>query len=85
VEKDSEMVRIAPDYLAEFSARVDRKSADTFFFSCGAMRSLGIVADLEARFGKPVVVSNQAMIWDTWRLAGIRDQIDGYGQLLRRH
>ncbi len=65
------MVRIAPDYLAEFSASVDRKSADTFFFSCGAMRSLGIVADLEARLAKPVVVSNQAMIWDTWRLAGI--------------
>jgi maleate isomerase len=79
------MVRITPEYLAEFAQSVDRKSADCLFFSCGAMRSLGIVAELEARLSKPVVVSNQAMIWDTWRMAGIPDRVQGYGQLLSAH
>jgi maleate isomerase len=85
VERDSDMVRIAPDYLSEFAQSVDRKTADCLFFSCGAMRSLGIVAELEAKLGKPVVVSNQAMIWDTWRMAGIADRVDGYGRLLSDH
>jgi maleate isomerase len=85
VERDSDMVRISPDYLLEFAQSVDRSSADCFFFSCGAMRSLGIVSDLEAKLNKPVVVSNQAMIWDTWRLAGIPDRVAGYGQLLSEH
>ena len=85
VERDSDMVRIAPDYLAEFAQSVDRKSADCLFFSCGAMRSLGIVAELEAKLAKPVVVSNQAMIWDTWRMAGIGDRVEGFGQLLSEH
>ena len=85
VERDSDMVRITPEYLAEFAQSVDRKSADCLFFSCGAMRSLGIVAELEARLSKPVVVSNQAMIWDTWRMAGIADRVQGYGQLLSAH
>jgi maleate isomerase len=85
VERDSDMVRITPEYLSEFAQTVDRKGADCLFFSCGAMRSLGIVAELEARLSKPVVVSNQAMIWDTWRMAGVRDQVQGYGQLLSAH
>lgn len=85
VERDSDMVRITPDYLSEFAQTVDRKSADCFFFSCGAMRSLGIVAELEIKLGKPVVVSNQAMIWDTWRMAGIADRVQGFGQLLSGH
>lgn len=85
VEKDSDMVRITPEYLSEFAQTVDRASADCFFFSCGAMRSLGIVAELESKLGKPVVVSNQAMIWDTWRMAGVTDRIEGYGQLLSGH
>ena len=49
VERDSDMVRITPEYLAEFAQSVDRKSADCFFFSCGAMRSLGIVSELEEK------------------------------------
>ena len=85
VERDSDMVRISPDYLSEFAQSVDRNSADCFFFSCGAMRSLGIVAELEAKMNKPVVVSNQAMIWDTWRMAGIPDRVTGYGRLLSEH
>jgi len=34
---------------------------------------------------KPVVCSNQAMLWDCLRQAGITDQFNGYGRLLRQH
>lgn len=85
LERDSDMVRVSPEFLCEFAASIDRPDADAVFISCGALRSLDIVDALEQKIGKPVVVSNQAMIWDTLRLAGINDSIDGYGALLRHY
>ena len=82
LEKDSDMVRVAPDYLAEFALAQDHADADAIFVSCGALRTLEVVGEIEARAGKPVICSNQAMIWDCLRLAGIDDRIDGYGRLL---
>ena len=85
IEKDSDMVRVAPEFIQGFAKSLDRPDADAIFISCGALRSLDIVDALEAEVGKPVIASNQAMIWDTLRLAGIDDRIDGYGRLLRDH
>jgi len=84
IECDSDMVRVMPDYLLEYGRRIDRPDADAVFLSCGALRTLEIVENLEQALGKPVVVSNQAMIWDTLRLAGVDDRIEGYGMLFRR-
>jgi maleate isomerase len=83
IELDSDIVRVAPNFIAEFAAGLDRPDAEAVFISCGALRALDIVDRLERELGKPVVVSNQAMIWDTLRLAGIDDRIEGYGRLLR--
>ena len=85
LENDSDMVRVSPDYILEFAESVDRVDAEAVFISCGALRSMAIAGALETRIGKPVVTSNQAMIWDTLRLAGIEDTIPGYGTLLARH
>lgn len=83
LERDSDMVRVAPSYLADMAADLDRADADAIFISCGALRSVDIIEDLEARTGKPVITSNQALAWDALRLAGIDDRIAGFGQLLR--
>lgn len=85
IERDSDMVRIAPAFLEEFALSLDHPDADAVFLSCGALRSLEIVDRLEKQLHKPVIVSNQAMIWDTFRLGGVQDQFDGYGTLLRDH
>jgi maleate isomerase len=85
IERDSDMVRVTPDFIAEFAASLDRPDADTVFISCGALRSLDVVESLERQLAKPVVCSNQAMIWDTLRLAGIGDRIPGYGRLFLEH
>ena len=74
LEKDSDMVRVAPDFIAEFALSVDRSNADAIFISCGALRTLDVIDEIENRAGKPVIASNQAMIWDTLRHAGIDDQ-----------
>lgn len=85
LEKDSEMIRVRPDYLIDFAVQCDTPDADTVFISCGALRSIDIVEELERRLQKPVVCSNQAMMWDMLRLAGIADKIPGYGRLLTEH
>ncbi len=83
IEKDSDMVRVTPDYLVDFALSLDRPDADAIFISCGALRTLDVVERLERQLGKPVIASNQAMIWDTLRLARVMDPIEGYGSLLR--
>ena len=85
IEKDSDMVRVRPDFIADYAAGVDTSDAEALFISCGALRSIDVIEALEARLGKPVVTSNQAMAWDVLRRAGITDRIEGYGRLLREH
>ncbi len=85
LEKDSDMVRVTPDFIARFACSIDRPDADAVFISCGALRSLEVVDQIEQSLGKPVICSNQAMIWECLRLAGIDDRIAGYGSLLLEH
>ena len=82
LEKDSDMVRVAADYITEFALAQDHPEADAIFVSCGALRTLDVIGEIEARSGKPAICSNQAMIWDCLRLAGIDDRFDGFGRLL---
>ena len=83
IERDSDMVRVAPDYLRDFALSLDRPDVDAVFISCSALRSLDVIEEIEQRAGKPAVCSNQAMIWDCLRLAGIEDRFEGVGKLLR--
>jgi len=85
LEKDSDMVRVTPEFINEFALSVDQDNADAIFISCGALRTLDVIEQIELRAGKPVIASNQAMIWHTLRLAGIDDQFEGYGRLLSLH
>ena len=77
-------MRVKPEFIKDFAISLDRDDVDAIFISCGALRALDIIDEIEATIGKPVIYSNQAMIWDTLRLAGINDRFHGYGQLLSR-
>jgi maleate isomerase len=37
LEKDSDMVRVTPDFIREFAISLDRPDADAVFISCGAL------------------------------------------------
>ena len=56
---------------------------DAVFVSCTSLRALGIVEDLEADLGIPVVSSNLAFGWHLLRPAGVEDAIPGLGRLYR--
>ncbi|AZO18847.1 arylmalonate decarboxylase [Mesorhizobium sp. M2A.F.Ca.ET.043.05.1.1] len=85
IENDEDMVRVTPDYIYEFAKQVDRADSDAIFISCSALRSVDIIQALEAESGKPVITSNQAMMWDCLRLAGVNDRSDNYGRLFKEN
>ncbi len=58
-------------------------SAEAYFLSCANIQSIDVIEVLERDLGKPVVTSNQAAIWCSLRMAGIRDDVRGLGALLR--
>ncbi len=82
---DTEMIRVAPEYLIDYARAIDTPEADTILLSCGALRSIDVVDEIEQKLGKTVICSNQAMLWDCLRLAGIDDRLPGLGRLLREH
>jgi maleate cis-trans isomerase len=59
------------------------ESADAYFITCTNVRALESIDRLERDLGKPVVSSNQALLWHALRTAGVRDPVPGLGKLLR--
>ena len=82
---DTEMIRVAPDYLIDYTRAIDDPEADAVLLSCGALRSMDVIDEIEQVLGKPAICSNQAMLWDCLRLAGVDDRLPGLGRLLRDH
>ena len=58
-------------------------SCDGVFVSCTSLRVARIVEKAEAIIGKPVTSSNHALAWHMLRLAGINDEMPGFGRLYR--
>jgi maleate isomerase len=78
-----EMATIEPaQWLRETIALRDPE-ADAYFVSCTTIRSAEVIDALEEALGKPVITSNQAMVWNALRATGIDDRIAGFGRLLR--
>ncbi len=85
IENDSDMVKVNPRFIRDMTVALDRPDADAIFVSCGALRSIDVIEEIEEVCGKPVITSNQAMAWDALRLAGIDERVAGFGALLRNH
>jgi len=79
---DSEFANVDPDYILEISSKLETKNADALFISCTALPVLNILDKLEKKIQKPVLSSNQTLIWDTIRSIGYKSPIKGYGKLL---
>lgn len=71
-----------PEAIIEFASRICHPDAEALFCSCTAWRAMEAVDELERRTGRPVVTSNQATIWATFRRLGITRPERGYGMLL---
>ena len=57
-------------------------SADSVLIVGTGLRCVAMIDELETTLGRPVITANQASLWRCLSLAGIKDQIQGYGGLL---
>lgn len=78
---DIAMTSIPPAAIHAAVLDADSPRAQAVFVCCTAFRACGIIDDLERRLGKPVVTSNQAMLWHALRLGGYTQPMAGYGRL----
>lgn len=85
IERDQDIAHVRPEFLLSYAEQAVHPESDVLFISCGALRSVDIITELEARIGRPVVTSNQAMMWHCLRLAGVDDRPEDLGVLFRAH
>jgi maleate isomerase len=78
---DREMARIAPESIVEAALEAMDARAEGLFISCTALRAAQVAEAIETRLGRPVVTSNQAMVWRALRLAGCPATLAGFGRL----
>lgn len=78
---DREMARIDHASLLEAGVNATSESAEGLFISCTAVRAMECVGRLEDKIGKPVITSNQALVWRSLRLVGVSRPIHGFGRL----
>ena len=75
---------LMPDAVYQLGLRADHAQAQAIVLSCTDMRSVEVIDQLEQTLGKPVISSNQALMFQVLSLLGISDTPNGYGQLFER-
>ncbi|MBZ5575267.1 MAG: arylmalonate decarboxylase [Acidobacteriia bacterium] len=86
IERFEDSPPVTREGLQAFSAGVRESvpKADSLLISCGALKTLEILAPLEQRCKVPVVSSLPHAFWASVRLLGLSGQVKGYGSLLAR-
>jgi maleate isomerase len=78
-----EFGKVTPKYWKKFALEINDINADAIFLSCGGIRSVEAIHEIESITGKPVITSNQAQVWSCLRKAGIKDNIKGFGKIFK--
>ena len=81
IDTAAEVGALTPEEVIDLAVTHDRPEAQTLLVPDTAMRTLGVIPDLEARLGKPVLTANQVTIWQALRLAGSRPTSSVLGTL----
>ena len=81
IAADYDIGKVDQNFLFEILSKIEIKKADALFISCTALPVLNIIDRLEKKLGKPVITSNQSLIWDTLECIGMNENILGFGKL----
>lgn len=82
LDGDPDMNRVSPECLIETGTELaGARDTEALFISCTGLATRRVIEALEARIGKPVVTSNQALAWAMMRAAGDRRTFTGRGRL----
>jgi maleate cis-trans isomerase len=79
----SDVGKLGRDEVIAMVHAADVPDADAVLVPDTAMHTLGIVDDLEAAVGKPVLTANQVTVWEGLRLVGDVGSVAGLGRLFQ--
>lgn len=71
MDDDYAMSAVPPEAIIETGLQAMSPEADALFISCTALRASLAVEALETALGRPVVTSNQAIVWHALDLVGL--------------
>jgi maleate isomerase len=76
--------RVEPRAVYEWASRHVGDNAEAVFIGGNGFRAAGAIKPLEIALQRPVVTSNQVLLWNLLAQAGAQLDITGYGQLFER-
>ena len=81
IAADYDIGKVDQDFIYDSLVNMNIEDADALFISCTALPVLNIIDRLEKKLNKPVLSSNQTLIWDTLEKIGKNNNIKGFGSL----
>ena len=81
IASDLDIGKVDQDHLYDVLKNIDLSNSDALFVSCTALPVLTLIDDLEKKINKPVLSSNQVLIWDSLRQIGFNSEIKGFGDI----
>ena len=79
---DEAMTGVPAAAVLEAAPGATHADADALFISCTALRVAGVLERIEAGLARPVIASNQALLWHALRLIGDERPVPGFGRLM---
>lgn len=65
--------KMTPEEICDIAVKFDHPDAEGLFLACANVRAMEATEALQQRLGKPVVTSNQAVLWDLLQMIGHPD------------
>ena len=75
--------QLGPEAATAAFARAAKHQPDAMMMAGGAFHAMACIEGWERDLGKPVVTTNQAVIWAAVQAVGGSERITGYGRLLQ--
>tara|TARA_Y100001936_G_scaffold111500_1_gene109657 strand:+ start:295 stop:1041 length:747 start_codon:yes stop_codon:yes gene_type:complete len=85
IKADYDIGKVDQEFLYDTLSNIEMKDADALFISCTALPVLNIIDKLEKKLNKPVLSSNQALIWDSLESIGKNNSVTGFGKLFNKN
>lgn len=81
-ESDIDITAIPPQEIANAANRIYDPKADCLFIACTALRASLVISVIEQSIKKPVISSNQALVWHSLKIINHPQNVYGFGSLL---
>lgn len=81
LNKSPDYCYIPSSYWFESLMRTANPRAEAYLLSCANIPCMDFINRAEDRLARPVLTSNQAVLWDSLRQAGVDDRLENFGRL----